>query len=386
MRPGPKWSQASPISNMIIYSGFLPPAIANDITTALSSGSIPVHGPFHHKGAITRLHGHRDFIAVIAVPIVVEVLDDRCHHVHGVATMPKHRDREGVDGAHRIGDGRGDRFGVGGGILDGEPLIVAEVGVALGKAIITHGGWTDLAKHIGTTGGGERASIAHMMVSEVHLPLHHDPGPRRFDLGRDRLRGRPGAVGIHIPDDLAERVHGHGKRMGGAIGILQANGDAGGLARVQIGEHEVLLELHAGVALGKEPVAGQGLHADHISPTRDRASVARIDSAEVGGALGDHWLSGGENHRHMRWQPGVGLRGEDRATAIGRDRHLLGADLLPIGIVGSRDGGRDGARVQDGQERSVAAATHLRSSGQISKVEGGARMCDADHVAAAVRA
>src|SRR5207247_6414118 len=115
MRPGPKWSQASPISNIIIYSGFLTPAIANDITATLSSGSIPVHGPFHHKGAITRLHGHRDFETVIAVPIVVKMLQDGCHHVHGVATMPKHRDGEGVDRAHRIGDGRGDRFVVGSG-------------------------------------------------------------------------------------------------------------------------------------------------------------------------------------------------------------------------------------------------------------------------------
>ena len=137
------------------------------------------------------------------------------HHVHRGTTVSHHLLGKGVDGADRIGDGHIHRFGVGGGVLDGQPLVIAQVGVALREAVVAPGGRSHLPEHIAATGGGGGASIPHMVVAKVHLALHRDLGTTRGDLRRDRLRGaRSRAVGIDIPDHLAERVDRHREGFG----------------------------------------------------------------------------------------------------------------------------------------------------------------------------
>ncbi len=81
----------------------LTPTVPDDIAAALGTGSIPVHGPFHHKGPALALHRQGDFVAVVAIAGMIEVLHDHGHHVHGVAAMPNHRDGERVERADRIG-------------------------------------------------------------------------------------------------------------------------------------------------------------------------------------------------------------------------------------------------------------------------------------------
>ncbi|HYB02015.1 MAG TPA: hypothetical protein VED37_17470 [Ktedonobacteraceae bacterium] len=54
------------------------------------------------------------------------------------------------------------------------------------------------------------------------------------------------------------------------------------------------------------------------------------------------------------------MRRPEGGTTAGIDRHGLRADLLARGIVGGPDAGSRGARVQDGQEGGVGAATRLR--------------------------
>ncbi len=69
---------------------------------------------------------------------MVHVPDHDGRHVHRVATVSHHLLQEGVHRAHRIGGGHADGLGVGGGVLDGQPLVIAQVGVALGEAVGAH--------------------------------------------------------------------------------------------------------------------------------------------------------------------------------------------------------------------------------------------------------
>ena len=88
------------------------------------------------------------------------------------------------------------------------------------------------------------------------------------------------------------------KALEAASVILQRDGHRRRCpGRIEIGQHEVLLETTPGVAFGKEPVVGQLLHSNHIGTPRDDAGIAAIDTAEVGGTLAHHGLAGGEHHR-----------------------------------------------------------------------------------------
>src|SRR6266702_390711 len=109
-------------------------SIANDITATLSARGIPVHRPLHHKRSVTRLHRQRDFIPIVPISGMVQVPDHDGRHVHGVATVPHHLLPAGVDGAHRTGGAYADGLAVGRGVLDGQPLIITQVAVALGEA------------------------------------------------------------------------------------------------------------------------------------------------------------------------------------------------------------------------------------------------------------
>ena len=227
-----------------------------------------------------------------------------------------------------------------------------------------------------------------MVIAEVHLALHCDLRARRGDLGRDRLRGaRSRAVGVDIPDHLAERVDREGEGLGRPSVILERDGHRSRLVgRIEIGQHEVLLEAPPGVAFGKEPVVGQLLHANHIGATRDNAGVAAVDATEVGGSLAHHRLAACQHRRDAGWQGGDRLRGEDGAATARCHGQALRADLGATRIVGGRDGGGGGARIEDGQEGGDAAATGLCAHGHIGEVKGGAGMGHAHHIAAAVGA
>ena len=107
------------------------------------------------------------------------------------------------------------RLGVGCGVLDGEPLVIAQVGVAFREAVVAHRCWTYLPSTSRASRGQRRASIPHMVVAEVHLPLHRNLGARGGDLGGDRLRGAAArAIGIDIPEHLAQRIDRHGEGFG----------------------------------------------------------------------------------------------------------------------------------------------------------------------------
>ena len=151
-----------------------------------------------------------------------------------------------------------------------------------------------------------------MVVAKVHLALHRDLRTTGGDLRRDRLGGaRSRAVGIDIPDDLRERVDRDGEGFGGASVILQRDGHRGRCpGRIEIGQHEVLLEASPGVAFGKEPVVGQLLHPNHIGATRDDAGIAAVDAAEVGGTLAHHGLAGGQHHRDTGGKAGEACEGK----------------------------------------------------------------------------
>ena len=221
------------------------------------------------------------------------------HHVHRGTTVSHHLLGKGVDRAHPIGDRHVHRLGGGGRVLDGQPLVIAQVGVALREAVVALRRRSHLPEHIAATRGCGGASISHMVVAKVHLALHRDLRTTGGDLRRDRLgAARSRAVGIDIPDDLAERVDRDGEGFGAAPVILQRDGHRRRCpGRIEIGQHEVLLEVSPGVAFGKEPVVGQLLHSNHIGTPRDDAGIAAIDTAEVGGTLAHHGLAGGEHHR-----------------------------------------------------------------------------------------
>ena len=139
-----------------------------------------------------------------------------------------------------------------------------------------------------------------MVVGEEHLALGHDAGSRGGDLGRDALT-RLAGVAIDVEDRLGERGDMQSGLGGAAIGILQLDGHIrGGIgAGVQVGDDEVLLELPAGVTFGKQPVAGERLHPNHISSPRHDARVASSEVVEVGGTLHRYQLVGAHQHRHM---------------------------------------------------------------------------------------
>ena len=251
------------------------------------------------KGPLLDCTAMRDLIARVAIAPMEHMLLHNRHHVHRGTAMPHHLLCEGVDRADPIGDRHIDRLGIGGRVLDGQPLVIAQIGVAFRKAVVAHGSRSHLSEHIGAAHRLHRASIARVAVAKVHLALHRNLRARGGDLSGDRLRGACArAVGIDIPDHLAERIDRHREHFGGASVILQRDGHSRWLVgRIEIGQHEVLLEASAGVAFGKEPVVGELLHPNHIRRPRDAASVAASDAAEVGGSLAHHRLAGGQHHR-----------------------------------------------------------------------------------------
>ena len=119
-----------------MYVGFSLSTIANDITATLGPRGIPVHRPFYHEGSVARLHRHRDLIALVAVASMEHMLLHHRHHVHRVAAVSHHLHRKGVDRAHPIGDRHIHRFGGGRRVLDGQPLVIAQVGVAFREAVV----------------------------------------------------------------------------------------------------------------------------------------------------------------------------------------------------------------------------------------------------------
>src|ERR1700676_4020975 len=93
---------------------------------------------------------------------------------------------------------------------------------------------------------------------------------------------------IDVPDGLPQGRDGEREGAGSAAVLwLQLDGHTRGSIgrRIEVGDHEALLELTARVAFGEEPVIGKRLHCNHIRAAGDGAGVAAVDVAEVRGSF-----------------------------------------------------------------------------------------------------
>src|SRR5712692_8944493 len=110
---------------------------------------------------------------------MVDVRNHHCGYVFRRTGMSTYRDRSGIDSTLAIDQGDIDGFLISSRVLDGQPFIIADVGVPLGKAIVARSGWPDLPQHIGSTHRGEAASIVpvDVIVLEEHLAFSHNRGP-----------------------------------------------------------------------------------------------------------------------------------------------------------------------------------------------------------------
>src|SRR5947199_1526892 len=107
------------------------------------------------------------------------MVDIRNHHrgyVFRCAGMTTYRDGSGIDRTFAIDQGDSDGFLGSSRVLDGQPFIIADVGIPLGKGIVARSGRPDLPQHIGSTHRAETASIAavDVIVPEEHLTFSHN--------------------------------------------------------------------------------------------------------------------------------------------------------------------------------------------------------------------
>ena len=191
-----------------------------------------------------------------------------------------------------------DRLRAGGGVLDGEPLVIAR-------------GWCSPPRSCSRSPRGSSVQAHRCLpwiASCVHRPHGRSQSTSRARpilaplevISAETDCEVPVPIGIDIPEHLAQRIDRQLKfwrclRYTPAVMLTVA-------PLAEIGDREVLLEMATGVALGKEPVTGQLLHPDHIGATRDDARIATVDATEVGGPLAHHRLAGGEHHRDARGQ------------------------------------------------------------------------------------
>ena len=204
--------------------------VAENIGATLGAGraGIPVHGSFGDKGSCGGLHDQGDLVAFEGVIGHNQVLQHQRGDIKGEATMGQDAVLPVEGPAIRIEQGDGEGFGRSRGVLQGKPLVVADISIALGKTGGTHARHR-FPEHIGATHGGETAPIGHMAVVEVHLPLRKE-GTAAADISRDRWRrlARGGIAGaliarddrIHIDQRLARGRDRLGDRVGMAIGEL----------------------------------------------------------------------------------------------------------------------------------------------------------------------
>src|SRR5579859_951384 len=233
-------------------------------------------------------------------------------------------------------------------VLDGQPLVEAEVDIAFSKTVVIGRGRSNHAQHVGAAHVLQDAPVAIVVIPEEHLAFNEDIRARRSDLGGNRVTGSRHNR-VDVPDRL--RIGSDGDRVGfgRAIGELQIDGHAGRLVSgVNVRDHEILLELTAGVAFGKQPVFGEVLHAYDIRSAGDDASIAAVDVTEVGGAFDRHRLRRGYDRHRATGEDG-GEDGAARSTWYGG---RLRRYQIAASIVLRRHGSRltpDG--VQDSDKR-----------------------------------
>ena len=162
------WGTVSPAGDFVTR---LTPIIADDITATLGAGGagIPVHGSLGHELPSTGLTGQRDLIAAIGIVGHDQVLQHQRGDVDGKSTVRQQTECLTETAPIGIDQPEDDGLAAYAWVLQGEPLIVAQVGVAFGEAVGSD--CRTLADHIGAAGSGQGASIADVLVLEVHLAL-----------------------------------------------------------------------------------------------------------------------------------------------------------------------------------------------------------------------
>src|SRR5579885_3071364 len=138
--------------------------------------------------------------------------------------MRAYREREADGMALAVDQRYPDGFRVGGRVLDGQPLVVANVAIAFGKAVVAHAGRARLTNDIGAALGSEAAAIAVVRVVEEHLAFDHDLCSGRDDFRRNVLVG---SQSIDVPVRNALCWHTHSCSPRGTIAELKGDGDAG---------------------------------------------------------------------------------------------------------------------------------------------------------------
>ena len=109
------------------------------------------------------------------------------------------------------------------------------------------------------------------VIAEIFLPLGHN-GIVRSHLGRHRWCSltKCGRNPVDIKEVLGLRCNGHRRGIGHPITVFQVDRHISRHARVEITQYQVLMEVVACVALGKEPVLTRGLGAHYGECARHR--------------------------------------------------------------------------------------------------------------------
>ena len=111
-------------------------SVAENIITTLGAIDVPVHWPFRYENAtIRRLYRHRYLVACCPITGVKHAQDNNLVDIHSVSTMRQYTNRKRIYSALRVDQCYPHCLKIIGGVLYGEPLIIALESVAFRKAV-----------------------------------------------------------------------------------------------------------------------------------------------------------------------------------------------------------------------------------------------------------
>src|SRR5579875_4221696 len=145
-----------------------------------------------------------------------QCLQDQRGDVLGKTTVRRYRELGGVGASITVDEYHLNSCIRRGGVLDGEPLIIADVVVAFGEAVDTMGGRPHFTNDIGTADRLSIPTIVELMiVRKVFFTLRHNSRASRSYFYRN-LGGRvcKRIVGIDVKDSLRHRAERQGVRLG----------------------------------------------------------------------------------------------------------------------------------------------------------------------------